>query len=120
MSLMNRSDVRIWMALSDGFFEAAKTALQKARKASRRNRVSPTAPRRIPGKDTPLWNLVATALEEELRQHGAKSRLARFLEVPPQRVTDWVRGKRRVPDAETLLRILFWLHERQALRHPSG
>ncbi len=116
---MNRTDVQLIAALGDGFLMAAEAALRKASKARRRNRMSPTAPRRSPGPETPLWNLVVDRLRVELKPRGAKSRLARFLEVPPQRVTDWVTGKRRLPDAETLLRVLFWLHEVRLGRDPS-
>lgn len=119
MSVLNRSDVSLAIDLNDAFMAAAAAALRTALKAKRRNRISPTAPRRVPGSDTPLWNLVVDDMRIELQQRGAKSRLARFLDVPPQRISDWVTGKRRVPDAETLLRILFWLAERRAGRDPS-
>ncbi len=119
MSVLNRTDFSLVIGLAEGFIMAANIALKKARKARRRNRVSPTAPRRTPGRDTPLWNLVRGNMEENLRGYGDKSNLARFLEVPPQRVTDWVAGKRRVPDAETLLRILYWLQERSVGRDPG-
>lgn len=119
MSVFNRSDVQLGVMLGEGFVLAAEAALQQVRKARRRNRLSPTAPRRNPGSDTPLWNLVTESMKGELQAYGAKSRLARFLEVPPQRVSDWVTGNRRVPDAETLLRILFWLHQRRTGQDPS-
>lgn len=119
MSLTNRTDLQLGIVLGEVFIAAAGAALRQVRKAARRNRKSPTAPRRIPGQDTPLWNLVVDDMRIELQAYGAKSRLARFLDVPPQRISDWVAGKSRVPDAETLLRILFWLNERRAGRDPS-
>jgi hypothetical protein len=48
-------------------------------------------------------------LQHELRTYGAKARLARYLGVPKQRITDFLRGRRRMPDAETLLEILNWV-----------
>ncbi|MEJ6602381.1 MAG: hypothetical protein ACKVI3_03885 [Verrucomicrobiia bacterium] len=114
MSVFDRSDMKIWVTLGEDFVTAAELALRQAKKVRRRNRVSPTAPRRNPGHDTPLWNIVIEEMRGELKTYGAKSRLARFLEVPPQRISDWVTGQRRVPDAETLLRILFWLQQRRA------
>jgi hypothetical protein len=62
-----------------------------------------------PGPATPYWNALATELEAELRAYGAKSRLARLLGVPRQRIHDFLRGRSRQPDAELTLRLLHWL-----------
>jgi hypothetical protein len=57
---------------------------------------------------TPMWHALALALDEALKQPGARARLARYLGVPRQRVTDFTKG-RRSPDAELTLRLLQWL-----------
>lgn len=101
--------------------EAAVEAAKQIHRLRLKQRNTPhrTTPKRHPGEDTPMWNAVSARLREELRPYGAKSRLARYLGVPPQRVTDFASGKRRLPDAETLLLILHWMSERAAGRDPS-
>ncbi|MFH1497744.1 MAG: hypothetical protein ABII82_07945 [Verrucomicrobiota bacterium] len=74
---------------------------------------------RQPGPETPMWNLLQTQLREALREHGAKTRLARHLGVPKQRLSDFTTGNRRLPDGETVLRILHWLGERAEGRDPA-
>jgi hypothetical protein len=90
------------------------------REVRRKMRGQPT-PQRVPGETTPMWNVVAEQVRVELMtcQRGGRVRLARFLGVPKQRVTDYIRGKRRMPDAETTLRMIYWLTERKAGRDPS-
>ena len=72
-----------------------------------------TRPRRRqtlrPGIDTPLWNSLAQALRARLTRYGDKARLARFLGVPRQRLDDFLRGRRSLPDAERTLLLLHWL-----------
>ena len=72
-----------------------------------------------PGAGTPLWNLLATHLRVELRPYGDKVRLARYLGIPKQRLTDFLAGRRRMPDAELTLRLLHWLIEKRAGRDQS-
>ena len=67
---------------------------------------------------TPMWNALADQLYLALQRRGAKARLARHLGVPRQRVSDFVKC-RRLPDAETTLRMLHWLAEFQAGRDAS-
>ena len=64
---------------------------------------------RRPGAHSPLWNVFAVQLRRALRPRGAKARLARYLGVPRQRLTDFVSAKRRLPDAELTLRLVHWL-----------
>ncbi len=93
---------------------AARQAVRKLR--PRRTKT----PSRQPGPDSPMWNLLQTQLREALRDHGAKTRLARHLGLPKQRLSDFTTGNRRIPDGETTLRILHWLTERQQGRDPSA
>lgn len=119
MNPLNRPEAQLWSALGELLVKAAEEAQLQVRKAYRKNAPKRTAARRKPGPTTPLWNVVAGQLNTELQDYGAKSRLARFLGVPPQRVTDWLRGHRRLPDAETLLQILYFLNERRAGQDPT-
>jgi hypothetical protein len=67
---------------------------------------------RKPGFDTPLWNFYSTMLKRELRVHGSKVRLARYLGIPKQRLQDFLNARSRLPDAELTLRMLHWLSAR--------
>jgi len=62
-----------------------------------------------PGPYTPMWNSCRIALRAELKPHGSKVRLARYLGVPKQRLSDFLAGHRRMPDAELTLQLLYWL-----------
>jgi len=74
---------------------------------------------RRPGEDTPMWNACAALLREQLKPHGSKVRLARFLGIPKQRLSDYLKNGSRMPEAETLLQILNWLAQKQAGRDIS-
>jgi uncharacterized alpha-E superfamily protein len=54
-----------------------------------------------------------------LGRYGEKSRLARVLGVPPQRVHDYFIARRAAPDAERTLLILHWLVQRRQGLHPG-
>ena len=90
---------------------AFKSARQAARAIDRARR-----PRRgdtlKPGQDTPLWNALSTAVEQQLSRHGEQARLARILGVPRQRVHELVKRRRHLPDAERTLLLLAWIHAR--------
>jgi len=58
-------------------------------------------------------------LRDELKPYGAKARLARYLGIPKQRLTDYLKGLRRMPDAETALQMLNWLAQKRAGRDLS-
>lgn len=66
-----------------------------------------------PGVDTPMWNALAAAVEAQLKHRGERVRLARLLGWPRQRVTELMRGRARLPDAERTLLLLAWLHARR-------
>ena len=74
---------------------------------------------RRPGVDKPIWSFLSISLRRELKAYGAKVRLARYLGLPRQRVTDYVTGRRRMPDAELTLALLHWLSAQQAGRDLS-
>lgn len=67
---------------------------------------------------TPMWNVLSAELDKALKTPGARARLARYLGVPRQRITDFTKG-RRLPDGETTLRLLHWLAATQAGQDPS-
>ena len=74
---------------------------------------------RRPGVASPMWNVYATMLRRALRPYGAQARLARYLGIPPQRLSDFLTGRRRLPDAELTLRLLHWLAELRTGRDVS-
>ena len=109
--LPRQLDVPAEMAVS--LMEAAvEAARHNAKKILRLRR-----PRRgqtlHPGVDTPLWNVLAGAVEAQLTRYGEKARLARVLGLPRQRVHDFLRARRHLPDAERTLLLLAWLHARR-------
>jgi hypothetical protein len=67
-----------------------------------------------PGNNTPMWNLCCVVLKNELRPHGSKVRLARYLGIPKQRISDFLAGRRRMPDAEITLRMIHWVAAKRA------
>lgn len=66
-----------------------------------------------------MWNVCVTLLRGELQSRGAKTRLARYLGIPRQRLNDFITGKSRLPDAELMLRMLHWLSESRSGRDPA-
>lgn len=89
--------------------EHAQRAAQR-RKEARRPRRGATL---RPGDETPLWLAVIEQVRPHLRVRGAKSNLARVLEVPRQRVNDYFVSRTKMPDAERMLHILLWLASRE-------
>jgi len=63
-----------------------------------------------------MWNVCAALLREELKPYGSRARLARFLGIPKQRLSDFLKNGSRMPDAETLLRVLNWLAQKRVGR----
>lgn len=110
--------LKLLFDLSDALAIAAEAGWRRAHTALRARRTASYRTRR-PGYETPLWNVFATRLRRELRPYGAKSRLARYLGIPRQRLNDFLTGKSRLPDAELTLRLLYWLKESQTARDPA-
>ena len=100
-------------ALLEPAFEAAAAAASKRLHSDLRPRRQAGYKTRRPGFDTPFWNVCATMLKRELRPHGAKVRLARYLGIPKQRLQDFLNQRSRLPDAELALRLLHWLSARR-------
>jgi len=67
-----------------------------------------------PGVDTPMWNALVTSLLQQFKRRGDRARLARVLGLPRQRVTEMLRSRRHLPDAERTLILLLWLHARRS------
>jgi hypothetical protein len=98
----------IWFELAELLFAAgAESALILKKQLRPRRKGSYKTVR--PGPYTPMWNHCRIALRAELRLYGSKVRLARYLGVPKQRLSDFVAGQRRMPDAELTLQLLYWL-----------
>jgi hypothetical protein len=110
--------LRTWLEFSELLLEAGEIGLKALQKGLRRRRKGSYTTLR-PGADTPMWNLCCLALRAELKPHGAKVRLARYLGIPKQRLSDFLTGRRRMPDAELALQLLYWLSEKRAGRDPS-
>jgi hypothetical protein len=66
-----------------------------------------------PGPDTPLWNALAATLQAQFSRRGESARLGRVLGLPRQRMTEMLRNRKHLPDAERTLMLLVWLHARQ-------
>lgn len=107
--------LRHWMDLSEALAGAADTGARRAHSALRPRRSKPYRTRR-PGAQSPMWNICAILLRRSLQPYGAKTRLARYLGVPRQRLNDFLQARSRLPDAELTLRLLHWLTERRAGR----
>ena len=66
-----------------------------------------------PGLDTPLWNVLAASVLAQFKRRGERAKLARVLGLPRQRVTEMLRARHHLPDAERALMLLVWLHARR-------
>ena len=99
-------------ALAVSLMEAAaksiRLSLQQVRKPRRPRRGATLKP----GPDTPLWNELATAVRTQLTRYGEKAKLGRVLGLPRQRVHEFLRSRRHLPDAERTLLLLVWLQAR--------
>jgi transcriptional regulator with XRE-family HTH domain len=96
-------------------FQLGEAGLQELEKLPKRLRSPRKGYRTLrPGSGTPLWNQCCILLRSELRPHGSKVRLARYLGISKQRVSDFLAGRSRMPDAETTLRMLHWVAARRA------
>lgn len=113
--------LKITISLAEGLALAAAEAGKMALRASRRMTRGRPTPHRVPGDATPMWNVLAEQVRDQLVTcpRGSRVHLARYLGVPKQRVTDYLRGHRRLPDAETTLRLVHWLSEQRAGRNPA-
>ena len=110
--------LKLWMDLGGLLADAAEAGAKQVKKQLKTRRRGSYLTRR-PGEDTPMWNACAALLREQLKPHGSKVRLARFLGIPKQRLSDYLKNGSRMPEAETLLQILNWLAQKQAGRDIS-
>ncbi len=104
--------LRFWGELAELMFIAAQAGAERAQQALRKRRKGYRT--RRPGLQTPMWNVCAALLRQNLRPYGSKVRLARYLGIPKQRLNDYLKARSRLPDAEVLLRMLHWLSEKNA------
>ncbi len=105
--------LRVWLEIAGLMAELGDAGAKQAGRLLRPRRSGNYKTLR-PGPDTPLWNACAELLRRELKPHGSKVRLARYLGIPKQRVSDYLKNGSRMPDAETLLRMLNWLAHKHA------
>jgi len=98
---------------------AAADATARAVKQARAKARGPRGETLHPGLDTPLWNELSLVLRNQKWAYGEKANLARILGVPRQRITDFIIGRKRLPDAERTLLLLHWLASRQKGIHLS-
>ncbi len=108
--------LKVPAAIIDLIMQAALAAARNARKRYKDLRPIRRGGTLRPGVETPLWNQLALALRPHLKKYGDRAILARELRLPRQRVTEFLRSKRTMPDAERTLELLGWLSLRlQAL-----
>lgn len=107
-----------WIEVGLILAEAAGAGAVKALRDLRPRRQGSYLTRR-PGAETPCWNLVAGLVKAELTPPGSKVRLARYLGIPRQRLHDFLTSRRRMPDAELTLQLLYWLVQKRAGRDLS-
>jgi hypothetical protein len=116
--------IKLWGELGAASLIAAETGARRAAESLRSKRKQSGGRTRIPGHETPLWNVLAALLQAQLKPYGSKVRLARHLGIPPQRLSDYLTGRSRLPDAEITLRLAHWLcktaegHD-ASLTHPA-
>ena len=118
MSSMIPPSLRPWLEIAVLLAEEAAAQARRVPAALRPRRHGVFVTRR-PGVESPMWNLLAALLREELKPLGSKVRLARYLGVPKQRLHDFLKGKSRLPDAELTLQMLHWLAQKRAGRDLS-
>jgi hypothetical protein len=111
--------LKLWGALGAAAVFAAETGARRAYDAVRPRRQTRSGLARHPGHDTPLWNVLAVQVKNRLYAYGSKARLSRYLGIPPQRLSDYISGRCRLPDAEITLRLTHWLVETADGRDPS-
>lgn len=96
-------------------WELTAAAVQGAREAAQQTLRRPhrRGQHLRPGLDAPLWNALAAAVLAEFRRRGDRAKLARFLGLPRQRITEMLRYRRHLPDAERTLLLLLWVQHRR-------
>ena len=95
------------------FFMLAEELARVARQTHRRLTRRPRGGTLRPGPGTPLWNALVHSVRPHLSRWGVKSRLARLLGVPPQRVHEYFVRRTAAPDAERTLELIRWLGSRR-------
>ena len=90
---------------------AAEAARQRAASRRRGSGIGDTL---RPGPDTALWNALVERVKPLLGRYGSQALLARELNLPRQRVHDFIFAKSRMPDAERVLKILVWVIQQES------
>ncbi len=99
-------------------WELTAAAVHAAREAARQTLRQPhrRGQHLRPGLDAPLWSALAGTVQAEFRRRGDRAKLARFLGLPRQRITEMLRYRRHLPDAERTLLLLLWVQHRRSER----
>jgi len=108
MSQKLHPQLKLQGALALALFDAAFATAQAASRtidAARRPQGHGCTLR--PGTQTPLWNELVKFASPHLHQRGTKTKLARLLGVPRQRIQDYL-NRTAAPDAERTLLLLCW------------
>jgi hypothetical protein len=106
--------LNLWLELSELLAEGAVSAAKHVKRKIKGKRKGAYLSRRPGPDETPMWSACVGLLRQELKPRGSKVRLARYLGIPKQRITDFTANGSRMPDAETLLQILNWLAQKRA------
>jgi hypothetical protein len=93
------------LALFDAAFATARAASRTVEAAGRPKAYGCTL---RPGAQTPLWNELIKFAAPFMHQRGTKTKLARLLGVPRQRIQDYLKQRTAAPDAERTLLLLCW------------
>ncbi|MCX6953179.1 MAG: hypothetical protein NTV51_13585 [Verrucomicrobia bacterium] len=107
------------IALADGLIFVARALARAAAEAAPPRRGPKRGATLRPGPRTPMWNALVLATRPHLAKWGEKSKLARILGVPPQRIHDYFGRQTAAPDAERVLLLLTWLAQREAGLSPG-
>ena len=105
--------------LVDALAMAADATVKAARKKYRESRRKRIGAALAPGPQTPLWNELTRACEQQLTRYGEKARLARILGVSRQRVHLLIVSKSACADAERTLQLMAWLAARRRRADPA-
>jgi hypothetical protein len=100
--------------LASQFAVAAVEASRKAAQESAFSRRVRRGATLRPGRNTPLWNELARAVNAQFRRRGDRVNLGRILGLPRQRIYELFGRNRYLPDAERTLLLLLWLQARRA------
>ncbi|MDD2765116.1 MAG: hypothetical protein PHE83_14215 [Opitutaceae bacterium] len=105
--------------LLDLLVDAAAAIVADKRKASHSAHRARKGGTIRPGRETPLWNVLAAEIRPHLSSYGAQANLGRVLGLSRQQINAFFTRRTRMPDAERTLQLLAWLMAVRQNRPPS-